>query len=229
MNSAICERVPVHCRAHGVPDDELFGRWHGRYLSEVPARHQSAVFEWMYGAPLPRITRYAEQCAQQALTGHLRHHADDIASRVADDLVLKPLPARRVGNWRGYVEANVRQWKVKEVLRKEGAKKRDWGHRVDDPEAVGQVPAHPVIDGMSILELREFCATLIARLPERFRPVFHAIFAVSDDGFDRRTIVEVAALLEIPDGTVRRISSQGMPLLRGITRSALNAVAQSPM
>lgn len=225
MNSAIRECVRVNSRSHGVPDDGQIRRWHGRYLSEVPARHQSVVFEWMYGATLPQITRYAEQCAQRALTGHLRYHSDDIASRVADDLVLKPLPTRQVGSWRRYVEVNVLQWKVKEVLRKESAKKRDWGHRVDDPEVVGQVAAQPVIDGMSILELREFCATLIARLPDRFHPVFHAIFAISDDGFDRRTIVEVAELLEIPDGTVRRISSQGMPLLRGITRSALNAAA----
>ncbi|KAF0845740.1 hypothetical protein [Nocardia caishijiensis] len=221
MNAAIREIRPDNERS----DDDWFGQWHGRTLSDVPVRRQAEVFEWMYGTTLPRITQHAERVAWRALAGHLRHHSDDIASRVAEDLVLKPLPARQVVNWRAYVETNVLQWKVKELLRRESARKRDAGHRVDDLDLAGRLAARPILDEMSMLELREFCAALVAGLPDCYHPVFRAIFTVTEDGFDRRTIVEVAALLGIPDGTVRRISSRGMPLLRDLTRSALRAAA----
>lgn len=199
--------------------------WLGAELGTVPARDQAAVFAWVYGASLREMTEFAELCALRYLSGNLRYMADDIASRVADDLVMKPLPAQRIGNWRVYVDNNVRRWKVVELVRWDRAGKRHGGPRADDPDAVLRIPADDPADGFGCLEAADLLETLLAQLPDRYAPVFRAVFAVDGDGFRRRTILEAADLLGIPDGTVRRISAQGMPVLRGIAAAELARAA----
>ncbi|MFC6011058.1 sigma factor-like helix-turn-helix DNA-binding protein [Nocardia lasii] len=205
--------------------DHPYTEWLGRHLAEVPPNEQSRVFEWVFGAQLAEITRYAERCARSSLAPHLRPHADDIASRVAEDLVLKPLPPEPVRSWRVYVEVNVRRWKVKELMRRESARKRDAGWRVDDDELLAGAGGDSATDSFALFDTVEFYAALLARMPDKYRTVFATIFVVTPDGYDRRTIMEVARMLSVPDGTIRRLSAEGMPLLREITRAELGAAA----
>ncbi|MGM7643439.1 sigma factor-like helix-turn-helix DNA-binding protein [Nocardia sp. JW2] len=212
-------------QADGCEMDHPYTEWLGRPLDTVPRNVQSRVFEWVFGANLVEITRFAESCARRALSPRLRAQCDDVASRVAHDLVLKPLPSRPVQNWRAYVEHNVERWKVKELVRREGAQKRDAGRRVDSPDALAGLRSEEPCDGVWLIEAADLITSMLARMPDRYRPVFQEIFVVSTDGYDRRTIMEVARILSIPDGTVRRISSEGMPLLRDIAREELRAAA----
>ncbi|MFC6011056.1 hypothetical protein [Nocardia lasii] len=205
--------------------DHPYTRWLGRRLDEAPRNEQTRIFEWVFGATLPEITQFAERCAYRSLSPRFRAHCDDIASRVAYDLVMKPLPAQPVQSWRAYVEGNVGRWKVKELLRREGARKRDAGWQVDDPEAVARLRCEEHCDGIGLVEAGDLCARMLARMPGKYQRVFANIFVISGDGYDRRTIMEVARILAIPDGTVRRISSEGMPLLRAIAREELGDAA----
>ncbi|MFE3443347.1 hypothetical protein ACFXNW_09980 [Nocardia sp. NPDC059180] len=193
-----------------------YARWLGRYLAEVPVKDHSGVFAWVYGVSLTDACVFAEHCAWRNLSSGLRYMSDDIASRVMGDLVLNPLPDSPVRNWRAYIERNVVDWKVKELLRREQALKRDAGMRIDDPDAVSAVAADCATDELALLHEREYCAYLVARMPLRYRPVFEAIFHISADGIVRRTIREAAQLLQMPDGTVRRLSAEGMPLFHKI-------------
>ncbi|MFD6101172.1 hypothetical protein ACFWFQ_00765 [Nocardia salmonicida] len=205
--------------------DHPYAQWLGQRLDEAPRNEQSRVFEWVFGATLLEITRFAERCAHRSLSPRLRTHCDDIASRVAHDLVMKPLPTQPVRSWRAYVEVNVERWKVKELIRRQSAQKRDAGWQVDDPEAMVDLRSEEPCDGFAVVDAGDLCAAMLARMPVKYQRVFATIFVVSPDGYDRRTIMEVAQILAIPDGTVRRISSEGMPLLRAIAREELRDAA----